>query len=304
MIINLNKFTSIKNFKLDFTNLIPGIYFLISINKDTQRWKRIKNQYVPDNNGHYIIDHGFDLYNTVPRVLKYIGESVCPPKRLIEHYTYSPGNNNRKRGIGPKFTHIRIIKNFKRLFYDTVRLHHETLLVRKYLPELNSASHFTDNEMILLKNSAGLLKPNDLLKPYALHARDVYRAFKAWEIEDENYLNKELIRPSLKNKAGLIHPNRRDTTLYKDKNGKKFKFGDWFYCAVIQFHKKQKDAITNWRSRVRKYVKLFDPKRYEQIIEKDRKISKMTNIRNKEYIKQKNAIYYQLRKNKNQQKLL
>jgi hypothetical protein len=32
-----------------------------------------------------------------------------------------------KHGVGPVFTHIRIIKGFIRFNYDTVRIHHETL---------------------------------------------------------------------------------------------------------------------------------------------------------------------------------
>jgi hypothetical protein len=301
MIINLNKFVSIKDLTVDLTNLIPGIYFLIWIDKNTQRWKRINGQYVPHKDGNYLIDHGFDLNNIVPRVLKYIGESNKPIKRLIDHYTCSEDDN---RGIGPKFTHVRIIKNFKRLFYDTIRLHHESLLVRKYLPELNSASNFTENQIIILKNSAGLVTPYDLLKPYAFHARDVYRAFKAWEIEDENYLNTELIRPRLRNKAGLIHHNRRDTTSYRNRKGVKLTFGNWFYSAVSPHHRKQKRAITDWSSRIRKYTKLFNPERYIKIIKRDRLCSQKTYRRDTDYIKKKQSIYYQQRKIKKQQEMI
>jgi hypothetical protein len=46
-------------------------------------------------------------------------------------------------------------------------------------------------------------------------------------IEDKNYLNTELIRPKLENRAGLTHPNRRDTTSYRNKKGIKLKFGSW-----------------------------------------------------------------------------
>jgi len=302
MIINLNKFVSIKYLTVDLTNLVPGIYFLLWVDETTQRWKRINNQYVPHKDGNYLIDHGFDLKNTVPRVLKYIGESNKPIKRLIDHYTIIDKDDNR--GIGPKFTHVRIIKNFKRLFYDTIRLHHESLLVRKYLPDLNSASNFTENQLIILKNSNGLVTPHDLLKPYAFHARDVYRAFKAWEIEDENYLNTELIRPKLENRAGLTHPNRRDTTSYRNKKGIKLKFGSWFYSAVSPHHKKQKRAMTDWWSRIRKYTKLFNPERYIKIIKRDRLTSQKTYRRDTDYIKKKQSIYYQQRKIKKQQELL
>jgi hypothetical protein len=302
MIINLNKFVSVKNTQVDLTNLIPGIYFLIWVDENTQRWKKINGQYVPHKDGNYVIDHGFDLKNTVPRVLKYIGESSKPIKRLIDHYTSVDENDNR--GIGPKFTHVRIIKGFKRFFYDTIRLHHETLFVRKYLPDLNSASNFTENELIILRNSNGLVTPYDLLKPYAFHARDVYRAFKAWEIEDQNYLNTELVKCRLKNRAGLIHYNKRDTTTYKNKKGEKPTFGNWFHMAVTPNHKKQKEAFSDWGKRIRKYTKLFNPERYIKIIKRDRLTSKKTYTRDFDYIKKKQAIYYQQRKNKNQQKLV
>jgi hypothetical protein len=301
MIINLNKFVSVKNIEVNLTKLIPGIYFLIWVDETTQRWKRIKGQYIPHKDGNYLIDHGFDLKNTVPRVLKYIGESNKPIKRLIDHYTSVDEADNR--GIGPKFTHVRIIKNFKRFFYDTIRLHHESLLVRKYLPELNSASNFTENELIILRNSAGLVTPYDLLKPYTFHARDVYKAFKAWETEDENYLNTQLIK-KLKNRAGLVHPNRRNTTLYKNKKGLKSKFGYWFHSAVVPNHIKQKKAMSDWGSRIRKYTKLFNPERYIKIIKRDRIASQKTYRRDTAYIKKKQSIYYQLRKIKKQPELI
>ena len=254
MIINLNKFVSINNFKLDFTKIIPGIYFLIWVDDNTQRWKRINGKYIPHKDGYYVIDHGFDLNNVVPRVLKYIGESTKPVRRLIDHYFCS--EDSRSSGIGPKFTHIRIIKGFKRLSYDTIRLHHETLFVRKYLPDLNQASTFSENYRTLLKNSNGLLTPNDILKPHVLHARDIYRAYVAWEKEDQKYLDTELVKLKITNKVGLIHPKRRDTRQYRNQKGEKIRFSRWVNDAVLALHKKQKEAITDWRVRMRKYIKL------------------------------------------------
>jgi len=299
MIINLNKFTDIKNFKVDFTDIIPGIYFLLWIDENTQRWKRVNNQYVPNKNGNYVIDHGFDLKNTIPRVLKYIGESTRPIKRLVDHY-YTPKGSTA--GIGPNFTHIRIIRGLKRLSYDTIRLHHETLLVRKYLPDLNQASTFSDNYRTLLKNSNGLLTPQDLIKPYALHAREVFKAYKAWEIEDQSYLETELMRTKIKNRGGLSHPNKRDTRQYRNKKGEKIRFSRWFYDAVLSLHKKQKEAVTDWRVRIRKYIKLFNPDRYQFILDRDKVSSKKTYRRNEVFIRKTKTIAYRL--NKKQQELL
>jgi hypothetical protein len=299
MIINLNKFVSIKNFKLDFTNISPGIYFLLWVDDNTQRWKRINGQYIPHKDGNYVIDHGFDLNNTVPRVLKYIGESVRPIKRLLDHY-FTPGNSNA--GIGPNFTHLRIIKGLKRLGYDSIRLYHETSLVRKYLPDLNQSSTFSENYRTLLKNSNGLIKPQDIMKPHALHARDIYRAFKAWEIEDQNYLDTELVKPKLTNKGGLRHHNRRDTRQYRNKKGEKIRFSRWVQDAVLTLHKKQKEAVTDWRIRIRKYIKLFNPDRYQFILDRDKKHSKNTYKRNGSFIRKSKLLAYRL--NKKQQELI
>ena len=64
MIIDLNKFISVKEIKVNLTNVLPGIYFLIWVDDNTQRWKRINSQYIPHKDGNYVIDHGFDLNNT------------------------------------------------------------------------------------------------------------------------------------------------------------------------------------------------------------------------------------------------
>ena len=302
MIINLNKFVSINNFKLNFTKIVPGIYFLIWVDDNTQRWKRINGKYIPHKDGYYVIDHGFDLNNVVPRVLKYIGESTKPVRRLIDHYFCS--EDSRSSGIGPKFTHIRIIKGFKRLSYDTIRLHHETLFVRKYLPDLNQASTFSENYRTLLKNSNGLLTPNDILKPHVLHARDIYRAYVAWEKEDQKYLDTELVKLKMTNKVGLIHPKRRDTRQYRNQKGEKIRFSRWVNDAVLALHKKQKEAITDWRVRMRKYIKLFNPNRYKLILDRDKIHSKNTYKRSGEFIRKSKFLAYRLKKNKNQPELL
>jgi hypothetical protein len=299
MIINLNKFVSIKNFKLDFTNISPGIYFLLWVDDNTQRWKRIKGQYVPHKDGNYVIDHGFDLNNTIPRVLKYIGESYKPIRRLLDHY-FCPEDSSG--GIGPKFTHIRIVKGLKRLSYDSIRLHHETLLVRKYLPDLNQASTFSKNYRTLLKNSNGLIRPQDLIRPHVLHARDIYKAYRAWETEDQNYLDTELVKLKLTNKAGLRHPKRRDSRQYRNKKGEKIRFSRWVHDAVLTLHKKQKEAVTDWRKRIRKYIKLFNPERYQFILDRDKKHSKNTYKKHGDFIRKSKSLAYKL--NKKQPELL
>ena len=299
MIINLNKFISIKNFKVDFTNIAPGIYFLLWIDKNTQRWKRINGKYMPNKDGNYVIDHGFDIHKTLPRVLKYIGESNKPIRRLIDHYFTSKDST---AGIGPNFTHVRIISGLKRLNYDTIRLHHETLLVRKYLPDLNQASNFSDNYRTLLKNSNGLITPRDLIKPYVLHAREVFKAFKAWEIEDPNYLENVLIKPKIKNKAGLSHPNKRDTRQYRNKKGEKIRFSRWFYDAVLSLHKKQKEAMTEFRNKIRKYIRLFNPDLYQFILDRDRLASKKTYKKHGDFIRKTKKLAARI--NKNQPELL
>lgn len=301
MIINLNKFTSVKNFKINFTDVTPGIYFLIWVDDNTQRWKRINGKYIPHKDGHYVIDHGFDLNNVVPRVLKYVGESTKPARRLLDHYFCA---GDYKTGIGPKFTHVRIIKGLKRLSYDTIRLHHETLFVKKYLPELNQASTFSENYRTLLRNSNGLLTPNDILRPHALHARDIYRAYIAWEKEDQKYLDTELVKPKIKNRSGLTHPKKRDTRQYRNKKGEKIRFSRWVNDAVLTLHRKQKEAMTDWRVRMRKYIKLFNPNRYKLILDRDKIHSKNTYKRSGEFIRKSKMLEYRLKKNKNQPELI
>ena len=306
MIIDLNKFVSMNNFKINFTGISnPGIYFLIWVDDNTQRWKRINGQYIPHKDGNYVIDHGFDINNIVPRVLKYIGESSKPLRRLIDHYTNTESNvkeGKKRKGIGPNFTHVRILQNFKTFNFDTIRLHHETLFVRKYLPELNQASNFNKNYKIILKNSHGLVTPQDLIKPHALHATDIFKAYKAWEVEDLNYLDNYLIKRKIENQAGLIHPGKRDTRQYRNKKGNKIKFSRWINDVVMSLHKNQREAVLNWRIRIRKYTRLFNPDRYNLIINRDRAYNKKNYIKNKEFFTETKRIVRRI--NKKQPELL
>ena len=77
------------------------------------------------------MDRGYDVFELVPRVLKYIGETTHFLSRLHDHY-----NREYASEVGKVFTHFRCVRGFKRLSYDSVRIHHETILVRKYLPEI------------------------------------------------------------------------------------------------------------------------------------------------------------------------
>ncbi len=302
MIINLNKFQSIKNITIDFTKIKPGIYFVLNVNEKTPRYKRIKNTYIQDQKGNYVIDHGMDILGKVPRVLKYIGESTYPIARLIVHYTNCSGI--KKNGIGPVFTHLRLISNFKRFEYDSIRLHHERLLVRKYLPDLNQASQLTDNQKLIILNSGGKVTPYDLIKPYLLHARDLYRAFKAWEIEDMEYIKKELVPYKLENRAGLIHPSKKDPRLYRNEKNVKKKFGQWIGGGVLFFHKKQVDAIKIFNVNSRLFIKLYDPERYEQDLTSTRVSAAKSYVKNREYKIKAAKIYRKLRDEKDQNILL
>jgi len=304
MIINLNKFQCVKNFTFDFTNNKPGIYFLLNVDEKTPRYKRLKSNYIQNPKGNYVMDHGMDITERVTRVLIYVGESIHPIKRLTEHYFEERLNKKEKKGIGPIFTHIRIIDKFKGFEYDSIRLHYERILVRKYLPHLNQASQLTENQKLIILNSAGKVSPYNLIKPYLIHARDIYKAFKAWEIEDMNYINKEFVSYNIKNKAGLIHPNTRDSRLYKDKRGNKLRFGRWLGDAVLRYHKKQVEAIKIYGINYKYYIKLYDQERYKEILRKDKITSAKNYIRNKEYRLKVSKIYRQLKKQTKQPELI
>lgn len=307
MIINLNKFQSVKNMTSDFTKNKPGIYFLLDVNEKTPRYKRIKNSYVQDPNGNYVIDHGMDITERVTRVLIYVGESIYPIRRLASHYfeeNVDKKENKEKKGIGPVFTHVRILDKFKSFEYDSIRLHYERILVRKYLPHLNQASQLTENQKLIILNSAGKVSPYDLIKPYLIHARDIFKAYKAWEIEDEDYIKKELTSYKIRNKIGLIYHNKRDPRSYRDKKGKKIAFGWWVNASVMRYHKKQAAASTAYNINYKKFIKLYDPDRYEKILIRDRLQSKDNYQKNKKYRKTYQKLSYRLKKQNNQPELI
>jgi hypothetical protein len=158
------------------------------------------------------------------------------------------------------------------------------LLVRKYLPELNKASQLTDNQKLIILNSKGLVTPYHLMVPYNIHARDIYRAYQAWLIEDMDYIKKELVLFETKNKAGIVKKSNPQS--YR-RRGKKLKFSVWFSGAVLRFHKKQHSAYTEFCKTTYTYIQLYDEERYEST-----KMRKRENIKKlPEEKKEQNRIY-------------
>jgi hypothetical protein len=297
MIINLDKCEDIRNIKMDLTNVVPGVYFLFSVDEKTPRYTKSRGVYFPDPKGNYVIDRGIDIMNRVPRVLKYIGEGNTVFKRLIDHYKFDKNMVDEKKkgtdikGVGPVFNYVRIVKGFVRLNYDTVRTHHETLLVRKYLPELNKASKLNENQTVIILNSVGKVSPYDLMVPYNIHARDIFRAYQAWLTEDMEYIKKEFVPYKMENYAGLIRPNKKNPQLYRSK-GIKRKFSSWFTTSVLRYHKKQREEFVAHCKRQHEYLKLYDPIRYQEKVRRD---SAAQKVRQKNYSKEKKQ-YYSLSK--------
>ena len=306
MIINLNKFQSVKDIRMDLTNLIPGIYLLINVNEKTPRYTRSRGVYFPDPKGNCVIDRGVDIINKVPRILKYIGEGNTVYKRLIDHYRFDSSKLDKKKkgldkfGVGPVFTHVRIIKGFIRLTYDSVRLHHETLLVRKYLPELNKNSQLTDGQKLIVLNSEGKVTPYDFMSPYLIHARDIFKAYKAWLIEDMDYIKNEFVHYKMENKVGYIHENKQNPTLYKF-NGIKKSFSKWFQQSVLRFHKKQVKANLEHAQKVRNFIKLYDEEKYELMIKRSKKNNLKQYMKKGDLLRKLSKLYIQVnKKNKKQ----
>jgi hypothetical protein len=310
MIIDLNKFESIKNIRIDLTNLVPGIYFLINVDDKTPRYTRSRGTYFPDPKGNCVIDRGIDVMNKVPRILKYVGVGNTVYRRLMDHYRFDSSKIDKKKkgldkmGVGPVFTHVRIIKGFIRLDYDSVRLHHETLLVRKYLPELNKNSQLTDSQKLIILNSEGKVTPYDFMSPYLIHARDIFKAYKAWLIEDMDYIKNELVPYKMENKVGYIHKNKQNPTLYKF-NGIKKSFSKWFQQSVLRFHKKQVKANFEHNQKERIYIKLYDEEKYELIMKRTKKNNIKQYMEKGDILRKLSRLYSEMnKKNKKQIELL
>jgi hypothetical protein len=249
--------------------------------------------------------------NRVPRILKYIGEGNTVFTRLIDHYRFDKSTIDKKKkgtdikGIGPIFNYVRIIKGFIRFNYDTVRIHHESLCVRKYLPEINKASKLNENQKVIILNSVGVVSPYDLMIPYNIHARDIFRAYQAWLIEDMEYIKKEFVPYKMENSAGLIRPDKKNPQLYR-RNGIKLKFSAWFTTSVIRYHKKQREAYIDYCKRQHEFIKLYDTFRYQEKIKRDTISSTLQRKNNSNEKKQYRKLSIIINRNKkiNQPELL
>ena len=221
----------------------------------------------------WIKDPGYDPLDLTTRSLMYIGETINEWSRLYDHYYHGEKgrggrSKSKAKGIGPIFTHVRMIKGFKRLQFDTVRRHEETKLVRKYLPYKNQASQFTDKYKCIMLNSNGEITPWDLMYPYLIHGRDYYKAFLAWDKEDMSLIEKELIEPNNFTMSG--EPNMRTVTNHFYKKGKKLPFGQFMKDVVINRHKKQHEAMKLWRRNMLKWTKEYATDFYLDKVMKDR----------------------------------
>jgi hypothetical protein len=308
MIININKLVDIKKITFDLTDGRPFIYFLFQIDEDTPRYSRVNGQYIEDKNGSFIMDHGPNFIKQESRTLVYIGQTTNLIPRICEHFwTGTKGKSKSKTYAVKKFNYIRQSKSFKMFDFDTIRQHYEKILVRKYLPFYNQASRFTKNQIKLILNSNNRIKPQELMKSYVLNSRDIYKAFKAWEIEDMHYLKNDLERPTSKMfiLTGLHHPTKnlkRDLTYYNNK-GEKYKFGRFIEEIILPFHKKQRKAYLKYKRQMKLFIKMFDKIRHKDNVIKHRLRTSDHYQKNKEFLKDRERRYKKLKKI-NQQELL
>ena len=292
MIININKLTDITKVTVDITDGRPYLYFLFHIDEHTPRYSLINNNYVPDPHGHFVIDTGLDLFHKTNRVLKYIGQTKGDSiSRILTHYYFDIEETKRKnkknkagyiiqKGIGPVFTHMRMIK-LPRFIYDNVRVHHETVLVRKYLPEINrnSSSVFGDIQKMIILNSKGKVTIQDLIYPYALHARDVWKAAEAYKREDWEWVKANCAVPNkyrhltieqLKSGKYSFGENfwmgKVHGKYFGQKPGQKKQFGRWFRAAIVFKHNKQFHAKKEFNQKMSKLRKLYGDDNINQLI--------------------------------------
>jgi len=308
MIININKLMDIKKLTFDLTDGRAYLYFLFQINEDTPRYSRINGQYIQDKNGPFVMDQGPNFTKEESRVLVYIGQTKNLIPRICEHFwTGTKGKSKSKAYAVKKFNYVRQSKPFKMFEFDTIRQHYEKILVRKYLPFYNQAARFTSNQIKLIVNSGNRIKPQELMKPYALKARDIYKAFKAWEIEDMHFLRNDLERPTSKMfvMTGLHHPSKnlkKDLTYYNNK-GLKYKFGRFIEELIIPFHKKQRKAYLEYKRKMKFFIKTFDKVRHKDNVIRHRLRTKDHYQKNKEFLKERERRYKKIKRS-NQPELL
>ena len=299
---------NIRKMKFDLTDGRPFLYFLFQIDKTTKRYSRVNGQYIEDKKGSFVMDTGPNFAEQGSRVLVYIGQTTNLIPRICEHFwTGTKGKSKSKTYAVKKFNYVRQSKSFKMFDFDTIRQHYEKILVRKYLPFYNQASRFTTQQIKLVINSNNRIKPQELMKPYDLNSRDIYKAFKAWEIEDIHYLRNDLEKPTSKMfmLTGLHHPSKnlkKDLTYYNNK-GEKYKFGRFIEEIILPFHKKQREAYLKFKRQMRFFIKMFDKIRHKNNVIKHRLRTSDHYQKNKEFLKDRERKYKKL-KRINQRELL
>jgi len=309
MIINLNKLTDIRKITFDLTDGRPYLYFLFQINEDTVRYSRVNGKYVEDKNGTFVMDNGPNFFKQESRTLVYIGQTKNSIARIYEHYwTGTKGKSKSKLYAVKKFNYFRRSKSLKMFEFDTIRQHYEKIIVRKYLPFYNQAARFTTNQVKLIVNSNGRIKPKELMKPYVINFKDIYKAFKAWEVEDLSYFKNELHRPLSRmfELTKLRHPNKnlKQELTYYNNRGVKYKFGRFIEEIIIPFHKKQRKAYLEFKKRMKFFIKTFDKVRHKDNVTKHRLRTSHHYQKNKEFLKDRERKYKKLKRIINQQELL
>lgn len=309
MIINTNKLTDIKKITFDLTDGRPFIYYLFQINEDTPRYSRINGKFVEDKNGTFIMDNGPNFFKQESRTLVYVGQTTASVARIYEHYwTGTKGKSKSKLYAVKKFNYFRLSKSLKMFQFDSIRQHYEKIIVRKYLPFYNQASRFNNNQVKLIINSNGKINPRELMKPYVINSRDIYKAFKAWESEDAEYLKNELERPlsEMFKMTKLKHPTRnlKQELTYYDNKGSKLKFGRFIETIIVPFHKKQRQAYLEQRRKIKFFIKTFDKTRYKDRLLKQRILVTNHYKKNKEFLKERERMYKKLKRKNNQPQLI
>mgnify|MGYP002622718182 CR=1 FL=1 len=264
MVVDLKKCQPVSNITINLENDEggAGIYCLFQVDASTPRYNRVNGRYVFNPEGRYVFDF-YDITERKPRVLKYIGESKYVAKRIMDHWYTGDKDKSKAKGVGPVFNFVRFFKYKKRFLYDNVRIVEESKLIQKFLPALNTAAKLSDKYKMILLNSKGKLKPQDLFLPYVVHARDIYKAYQAWLHEDEDYIDQCMTPPDGKQKERVSY--------YNKKTGKKLDFGKWLRSAVLRRHIKQDEINKVYIRNIKRWTKEYAPEYYEDYLAQQRK---------------------------------